>query len=237
LNINLTTGAITNPDPSQFIGAKAVNYGNGWYRVSFTTTTIVATQAFSIRAGQTGDGTSGFLLWGVQYELGSYPTSYIPTLGASVTRLADAASKTGISSLIGTAEGVVFFDFKMRANLGDNVSVIRLTGGSDELIVFGESAGNLGLFSTKTGLTYVEFSTAFDVRYKLAYAWKANDYALYVNGAPISLTSVASGFTSLANVYVNQTDVGAEIGKVVANTAAFYTTRLSNSELATLTTI
>jgi hypothetical protein len=202
-----------------------------WQRFQFSNTEV-GNSGYQIAASS---GT--IFIYGAQFEAGSYPTSYIPTLGSSVTRLADVASKTGISSLIGTTEGVLFFDFKMRADSGINVSAIRLTGGSDELVVFGESAGNLGLFSTKTGLTYIQFSTAFDVRYKLAYAWKANDYALYVNGAPISLTSVASGFTSLANVYVNQTAVGAEIGKVVANTAAFYTTRLSNSELATLTSL
>ena len=34
------------------------------------------------------------LFWGFQFELGTYPTSIIPTAGSTVTRLADAASVT-----------------------------------------------------------------------------------------------------------------------------------------------
>ena len=39
----------------------------------------------------TGDGTSGVYIYGAQLEEGSYPTSYIPTAGATATRLADSA--------------------------------------------------------------------------------------------------------------------------------------------------
>lgn len=47
------------------------------------------------------------LVWGMQLELGSNATSYIPTTSASVTRNADVISKTGISgitTIIGTFE-------------------------------------------------------------------------------------------------------------------------------------
>ena len=37
----------------------------------------------------TPSGSDGVLLYGFQWEQGSYPTSYIPTYGASVTRGAD----------------------------------------------------------------------------------------------------------------------------------------------------
>jgi hypothetical protein len=49
---------------------------------------------------------------GIKWNKSSYPTSYIPTTSSSATRVADACSKTGISSLIGQTEGD-FVDFNI----------------------------------------------------------------------------------------------------------------------------
>ena len=49
-------------------------------------------------------------VYGFQHEAGSYPTSYIPTYGSSVTTSQDNCYKTGISDLIGQTQGTFFFD-------------------------------------------------------------------------------------------------------------------------------
>jgi hypothetical protein len=93
---------------------KVEDYGNYW-RLQVTTTDNGSntTLSFSYYGTLSPDGVSintgaGSVrtVWGFQLEIGaSYATSYIPTLGAAVTRLVDSASKTGISSLIGQTEG------------------------------------------------------------------------------------------------------------------------------------
>jgi hypothetical protein len=103
---------------------------NGWYRCSvlFNQSTAsnrtfrifvvedAETTANGSIASRTGDGTSGFYIWGAQLEAGSFPTSYIPTTTATVTRAADVASITGSNF------GVTRTNLLVRSEEFDNAS-------------------------------------------------------------------------------------------------------------------
>jgi hypothetical protein len=100
---NLSNGTISvgSPYSSGTDGFGGIeDYGNGWFRVHCGLTTVSGdtsgTIQIRVRDGSTssyaGDASKGLLIWGFQVEQGSFPTSYIKTTGASVTRNADVAT-------------------------------------------------------------------------------------------------------------------------------------------------
>jgi hypothetical protein len=104
----LTVGGNYAAGTTSLNSASIENYGNGWLRLIVTTTDSTNNTNFDTRLrtasanlSDTRVNNSSYYLWGIQLEAGSYATSYIPTTSATVTRLADSCSKTGISSLIG----------------------------------------------------------------------------------------------------------------------------------------
>jgi hypothetical protein len=226
-----------------------VSYGNGWYRCSFTATTASGTgKAYiNLSNGTTGnyqgDGTSGIYLWGCQIELGAYATSYIPTTSAAVTRLAEAASKTGISSLIGQTEGTIFGE--MYTNPIGTESLLTWTRNS-----FAGTYGNFifigANFSAQPRIQVVNSTvvqaeivggTSLSVGWhKFAFAYKANDFAFYVDGVQIGIESSGSVPTGMDELYIDQYIDGG-IRNASKNQMLLFKTRLTNAQLAELTTL
>jgi hypothetical protein len=98
---DLTTGTVVSVVQGT---ASITSYANGWYRLALNTIAATSTgvNGFHFRLvdtgtnnSYTGDGSAGLYLWGAQLEAGAFPTSYIPTTTATVTRAADVASITG----------------------------------------------------------------------------------------------------------------------------------------------
>jgi hypothetical protein len=91
-----------------------IPYKDGWYRIWFSFTAPgneTVSQRISFAGGTSYlGGNDSFLVFGVCVENGSFPTSYIPTSGSTVTRSADVASITGtnFSSWYNQSEGTLF---------------------------------------------------------------------------------------------------------------------------------
>ena len=244
--INLSDG--TASGVSAGLSVSTEDYGNGWYRIKLTATSQNNTSSFLVTINATnasgvlnftGDGTSGILLYGAQLEQGSYATSYIPTQGATATRVAETCNQTPPSGIIGQTEGTMFLDFNI-----DDISLqtqdpvlmyLKNSSGitsyfemydNGSFVVVHINSGSIAL--TKNGLT--------DGRHKAAFAYKDNDFAFYVDG---TLAGTNTSFT----VASSQTEVGLQFttplytGKQLVNDMKLYNTRLSNAELQELTTI
>jgi hypothetical protein len=234
VEFNLTTQSIT----STFGTGTIKNYGNGWYRVTASTSSSIGNEV--VQYSFLNDSGEYMYFWGAQVEAGTYATSYIPTVAASVTRNADVISKTGISSLIGQTEGSAFVDINL--NLSFTEEDMRFITISDESssnwYFIGTNTTNEIRFYFRAGATtYVsELVTLTSGRHKLAFAYKNNDYVAYVDGVQIySTASLSVGSTSSFDLGKSFGSSG--VSKQFINSAILWKERLTNEQLAQLTTI
>ncbi len=228
------------------VTASIQSAGNGWYRIICTVAggantyiSLSPTTANNVLSFA-GNGTSGILLWGAQVETGAYATSYIPTTSAAVTRLADDCKKTSISSLIGQTAGTVFYEFtfdNFGESAGEKVLWYMKDGGTGEryltvtdtqVLAFVDASGGVVQANLqKTGITVGT--------YKVAIAYANNDFVMYVNGtlASSDTSGTVAGFSTFGLQYYS---LGAA-GRQMAKQALLFTSRLTNAQLAELTTL
>jgi hypothetical protein len=236
---------------------KIENYGNGWYRCSVTATFAISAKPFVVLQNSNilstnfssstldwSDATIGSIyIFGMQAEGASYGTSYIPTLGAAVTRGADAASKTGISSLIGQTEGTIYWEGKVGSNNSEVYVFLQNTLGSGITdSIFIQRASGVGvafnIYDSTTQVVNISGGTyTIGQTLKIAAAYKLNDVVLYVNGVQIGTDTSAAipATTSMQlGVYPALPTTELYMSDNVKQTLLF-PTRLSNSDLAALT--
>jgi hypothetical protein len=230
------------------------DYGNGWYRCIVTgtaTATGGGRPMFFIkqRSSYAGNASNGLLIYGAQFEAGAYATSYIPTLAAAVTRGADACSKTGISSLIGQQEGVVYWQGILpkassngAASASNVFSTERTNIKTAIVMTHVASTSTLSVFFVSNGTSLVALtatSLAAGSFAKIAFAYKSGSFALFVNGVLRASSALTfTSITTMAEINLNDNVVyyGYTTQQFVEQLLLF-PTRLPNSELASLTTL
>jgi hypothetical protein len=241
---NLANGTAGN------VGAGATStitsIGNGWYRCTMTSIAAataggVAIYSANANGGNVYAGTNGLTagyFYGWQLEAGAYATSYIPTLAASVTRVADYASKTGISSLIGQTEGTLFVDINYNGNKDISGSIaLRVYTGTNEAYIFITNANLLQCeLYNATLQCAITGAIGSNGRKKIAFAYKQNDFVVYMNGVQIG-TDTSGTVGAMANVNVGSYDSPDYITLNGLNQALLFKTRLTNSQLAELTSL
>jgi hypothetical protein len=211
-----------------------ITLGSGWNRYSVTGTGTIDEVFLNTFSGSTARDIE---VYGGQAEIGAYATSYIPTLGAAVTRGEDACSKTGISSLFGSAFTIFVDVLKLQDYGPTRYSVAKGSGSTYEnWIAFEKVNEGVSLIVTNgIGDSVVNINKAnlpVGQRLKIAARCENGSYAFYVNGEQIGISSAA--FTpSVSGFDLHYYDY---IGNQTYNQAMILQP-LTNAQLAELTTI
>ena len=234
VRINLVTGSVTAVQNASYLSS--TNYGNGWFRITFggTPTGTSATTLLQIPTGTTMDGGS-FYIWGLQGEANAtYATSYVKTTTAAVTRLADACSKTGISSLIGQTEGTVYWEGEKISNANFASPLVIDNGTSNRIYLLSGSTGfRVDVTSGGTSTAFYSGTQGLGT-YKIAIAYSSAGVEVYINGASV-FTDSSVTIPACQNLYLSNWASYAEAVKT--SQALLFKTRLTNAQLAELTAL
>jgi len=189
--------------------------------------------------GAIGVGNSSVAYFGHQLEQGSYATSYIPTSGSAVTRVADVCEGAGNSEVFNDSEGVLYAEISALANDLTN-RTIGVLGDSNNFIelAYRNSSNQVRCLIKSNGVVEVNIQhTLSDITLnnKLAIKYKLNNVSLYVNGIEVGTDLSANMPSGLNELNFNRFDGGENYyGKV--KEVRVYNTALTDAELATLTT-
>ena len=225
---------------------------NGWYRL-ISVNSNVNNFYFSFFPAGDASGvevtTSSNLTvyaWGSQAEQNApFASTYIPTTSATVTRPADSTNNTNttnVASVVGQTEGVLYSDLYFEPNGTEkNYMYLNTNGSYNNGFLY-----LIGLTNNKLAVDIYNFPNTAQFssqsptltagRYKAAIAYKQNDFAFYLNGVQIG-TDNSGTVPTLNRMYIGQGgDVAFSNGGPVFTTG-FFPTRLTNTQLAELTTV
>jgi hypothetical protein len=176
-----------------------------------------------------------------QIELGSIPTSFIPTTTGSVTRNADVISVSGaVSGLIGQSEGTLYAEVDVN-NFADGNRIICLSDGtSDNRIILQQGVNStLQAIVTTAATAVVDISTATGLTggiYKIAIAYKQDNFSVYVNGVQTG-TDVSGTVPACNQVFLGKIETTGTTNQFNnrIRAAAIYNSRLDDADLMVLT--
>jgi len=169
------------------------DYGNGWYRcyVVHNVDAGDVSGAGRVYLCDSDNNLNSALnkaahLYGLQWELGSFKTSYIPTYGVSQTRLADVLFEgaAGLSNFFNPTEGTLFFEvdeplFRQLTTDGRSIAMRDTTNG-EYFQLRGRS--NSVYFLLTMCSPSVVVTTNFQNNTKYVMRWNGSEVKIFANG-------------------------------------------------------
>ena len=175
--------------------------------------------------------------YGLQFEEGSYATSYIPTYGSAVTRNSESCEITSGLNVIGQEQGTMYWDINFIDN-GGYPAIFLYDGTSNNRLLI-QRRGNNNVMQTQVRslgslqADYLTSSAISNGNHKMAVAYASNDFQSYLDGASAGSDSSGTTYTNqLTQVSLKPNEASIRINQVLV-----FKTRLTNQELADLTTL
>lgn len=234
------------------------NYGNGWYRCylslnSGINNTLCTSRVYVRDQGTTNVSGETVYAWGRQTELGSFPTSYIPTFGATVTRSADSAVMTGtnFSSWYNQSQGTFIRIMTVNETVNGAPAGIYSTTVYDgtssnwmatRLISLVSPSSPYADIIGQTGGVY-QFDTAnfgFDwtKTIRQAFAYANNNVGFCLNAGTVDVDTLVTLPTVNRMILLGASELNTNAGRSgTLSKIAYYPVRLSNAQLQTLTIV
>ena len=219
-----------------------VNYE--WRRISYTFTTNAGqgvARPYMYRNDSTGAGGTVYV-WGCQLELGSYPTSYIPTVGSAATRAADTfsvATTTRLADIVTLtaanwfvpSQGTWICDFDS-SNVMNTPFVVK---GDTAEFATARSFSNAGTWNGSTAVN--ADSPNMDNRIGTSYglAYDQTGRTVTANGYPP--TYGAGAFSNSSVVYLGSEGSGSRSMDGHMKRVVFFPYPVSNTQLQALTRV
>ena len=219
--------------------------GNGWYRCSVAVTKTSAALEEpgvgmsrtdgDIQDNQIGDS---FLVWGAQFEIGGWASSYIPTSGNTVTRAKDVAGITG-NSLAGWwngSENTMIFETTSFAtstaySLGSVIGTSYTTNSIDYKPLNSKAYAN----SLRIWNSFRISTWTAGVLQKIALAYDSTA-PMYVSGSQSQTQSYDAAFSPIPvqEFNIGETTLGGVWSGIISR-ISYYPTRVSDDALEALT--
>ena len=187
------------------------------------------------------------IIWGLQQENLSLPTSYIPTNGSIITRLAETLNNSGSSDLINSTEGVLYAELSRLDGDTSGYKELSISDGTTSnsiKITLPNSSAIQGRVRTNISGTIVETLIShspiggYQGFQKIALKYKQNDFSLFVNGTKVGFNT--NGNTCSTGVINNFSfNRGNPVNIFYGSTkcVAVFKEALTDDELTCLTTI
>ena len=238
---NLATGAVDSNNINA-ISPSIEDVGNGWYRcsatwVNTTTEVRIGTQDASGQGAWASTTSGSIYIQDAQLEQGSYATSYIPTQGSAVTRLADVCNNGANEQVINSTEGVLYAEMRNDIVQQQTVSLFK---GSNDSVQLGLINGNIRLAVVSNGNAVLStLSPAFTYKNglynKYSIVWNNTNAKIFINGELKSTISTPSPL-GLEDLSYNNPASSENISGYIKEVKV-YNTALTDQELINLTTI